>query len=149
MPVSIDVEERIALSPGEVWAALTNWDRAHEWMAGIDSMASGGPTETGTVLTFLARGKQRESEITAVAPGRQVSLTSRQGPVCATYTYTCAPDGHGTRLRLVADCEIRGPLKLLGPLLRTAIRRTDGGQLRALKELLEPATVGCSARSGG
>ncbi len=49
-----------------------------------------------------------------------------------------APEGSGTRLRLVADCEIRGPLKLLGPLLRAAIRRTDGGQLRDLKELLQP-----------
>ena len=86
----------------------------------------------GVALSFSARGKERESEITAVAPGRKVSLTSRQGPVSATYTYTCTPDGRGTCLRLVADCRIRGPLKLLGPLLRTAIRRTDGGQLRAL-----------------
>jgi len=45
--------------------------------------------------------------------------------VSATYTYSCAPEGPATRLRLVAQCQIDGPLKLLGPLLRMAMRRPD------------------------
>ncbi len=137
MTITIDAEERIERSPDEVWALLTDWSRAHEWMAGIDSMTPNGPTQVGTILVFSARGKERESEITAVVAGSEVSLTSRQGPVSATYTYSRAPEGSGARMRLVADCEIRGPLKFLGPLLRMAMRRADGGQLRDLKELLQ------------
>jgi hypothetical protein len=40
-------------------------------------------------------------------------------------------------LRLVADCDIRGPLRLLGPLLRLAILRTDAGQQGGFKDLLD------------
>ncbi len=137
MTITIDVEERIERSPDEVWALLTDWSRAHEWMPGIDSITSDGPTEVGTILVFSARGKEHKSEITAVVPGSEVSLTSRKGPVCATYTYSCSSEGSGTRMRLVSDSEIRGPLKFLGPLLRMAMRRADGGQLRDLKELLQ------------
>ena len=77
------------------------------------------------------------SEITGLAEGREVTLTSRQGPVTASYTYRCQPDGDGTRLGLVADCQIRGPLRVVGPVLRQLIKRTDAGQIRALKRLLE------------
>ena len=137
MTISIDVEERVARPAHEVWTHLTDWSRAPAWMRGIDSMTASGPTAIGTTLAFATRGKTRTSEITRLVPGREVTLTSQQGPVSASYTYSCAADGDGTRLRLVADCEIRGPLRLLGPLLRAAIRRTDGGQLRDLRQLLE------------
>ena len=55
----------------------------------------------------------------------------------ASYTYCCRPDGAGTRLGLVADCEIRGLLRPFGPLLRHLVKRTDSAQIGALKRLLE------------
>lgn len=137
MAIAFEVEERVARSPEAVWQRLTAWDSACEWMNGIDSMSAEGPTAVGTSLVFEARGKSRRSEITHLVEGREVTLTSRQGPVSASYTYRCHPDGDGTRLGLVADCEIRGPLRVVGPLLRRLVERTDGGQLRALKALLE------------
>lgn len=137
MTVAFEVEERIARSPQVVWKRLTDWDHAPQWMNGVDSMLASGATVVGTTLTFQARGKSRPSEITHVEPGREVTLTSRQGPLTAAYPYACEPDGEGTRLRLVADCEMRGPLRLLAPLMRRILARTDGGQLRALKNVLE------------
>ena len=137
MAIAFEVEERVARSPETVWKRLTEWETAFEWMEGIDSMAADGPTEVGTSLVFQARGKSRPSEITHLIEGREVTLTSRQGPVAASYTYRCQPDGDGTLLGLVADCEIRGPLRAVGPLLRLVVKRTDSGQLRALKRLLE------------
>lgn len=137
MAVAFEAEERVARRPDVVWKHLTDWERAPEWMGGIDSMAADGPTQVGTTLVFHARGRSRPSEITHVVEGREVTLTSRQGPVSASYTYRCEPDGDGTRLHLVADCTIRGPLRIVGLLLRRAIARTDGGQLRALKQVLE------------
>ncbi len=137
MTVAFDVDVRIEKPPEAVWALLTDWPRAPEWMAGIDSLEVRGPTEAGSSVVFRARGKERTSELTSVEPGAALTLVSEQGPVRAAYTYSCAPDGSGTRLRLVADCEISGPLKLLGPLLRFAVRRTDSGQPQNLKALLE------------
>ena len=137
MGIAFEVEERVARPPQVVWDRLTDWASAPLWMAGIDAMQARGPTAVGTTLVFTARGKQRPSEITRVEDGRSVTLTSRQGPVTAAYTYRCEPDGDGTRIGLVADCQIRGPLRLLAPLLRWAVARTDGGQMRALKQVLE------------
>ena len=60
-----------------------------------------------------------------------LTLRSVQGGVTADYVYTCSAYGDGTRVRLLADCSMTGPVRLLSPLIRTAIRRADSGQLDA------------------
>lgn len=45
--------------------------------------------------------------------------------------YACAQHGEGTRVSLVADCRMTGPVRLLGPVIRSALRRADCGQLDA------------------
>ena len=56
----------------------------------------------------------------------------------ADYVYTCARYGEGTRVRLVADCRITGPVRLLGPVIRSVIRRSDSGQLDAFAATFTP-----------
>ena len=118
---------------------LTDWDRAGEWMNGIDWIRADGPLEPGTQLLFHSRGKERPSEIAAIDPGRSLTLRSVQGPVGADYTYTVSAAGDGTRLELVADCTITGPMKLLSPLLRWVVKRTDGNQPADLKTVAAAA----------
>ena len=137
MPIAFEVEERVDRPPEVVWKRLTDWDAAAEWMDGVDSMTANGPTAVGTTIDFHARGKTRQSEITGLVEGRELTLTSHQGPATADYTYRCEGEDGGTRLHLVATCEVRGPLRLFGPLLRRLIARTDGGQLAALKKVIE------------
>lgn len=131
-------EVTIARPPEDVWTALTDWEQAHRWMK-VDSIAGDGETTVGTVLTFRARGKDRLATIAAVEPERSVMLRSVQGRVTADYTYEVEPiDADHARVLLVAECSTTGPVwKLLSPLLRSAIRRTDGKQLEALKEHVE------------
>jgi uncharacterized protein YndB with AHSA1/START domain len=119
----------------DVWRELTAWDRAAGWL-GVEEIRADGPTAVGTRLTFRTRGKEHVSEITSVDPGRALTLRSVQGGVTADYTYTVAPDGAGSRLALTADVRTRGPWTLLGPVVRTAMRRTDGDQLDALHRQL-------------
>jgi hypothetical protein len=57
--------------------------------------------------------------------------------VRADYTYTVAGADAGTRATLVASVVTRGAWRLVAPALRAVIRRTDGGQLDALKRLVE------------
>jgi hypothetical protein len=73
-----------------------------------------------------------------VEPGRSITLRSQQGGVVADYVYACAPDGAGTRVSLVADCRMAGPVRLLGPVIRYAIRRADGDQLAAFAATFGP-----------
>jgi carbon monoxide dehydrogenase subunit G len=139
MPIAFQVEEYVARPPEVVWQCLTDWERAPEWMEGIDSMRPSGPTVAGMQLVFEARRRSGTSEITHLVPGRELTLTARQGPVRISYRYRCEPEGEGTRVRLAAHCRIRGALRVLGPLLRAVVKRADSGQLRALKRFVEAA----------
>jgi uncharacterized protein YndB with AHSA1/START domain len=122
----------------EVWRRLTDWDHAAGWL-GVDSVTADGPTAVGTQLRVHTRGKEQRSEITALVPGRSVTLRSRQGGVTADYTYTVEPDGGGSRVTLVADVGMRGAWVLAGPAIRAAIRRSDQGQVDALARDLADA----------
>ena len=101
-----------------------------------DALRAQGPTEIGTTLTFTTRGKERASQIAALDPGRSITLRSVQGGVTADYVYRCTPNGDGTRVSLVADCRMTGPVRLLSPMIKSAIRRADSGQLDAFAATL-------------
>jgi len=121
-----------------VWARLIDWDVAARWMPGVDALRAHGPTAVGTELVFTARGRQRTGRIAALEPGRSITLRSSQGGVTADYAYACARHGEGTRVTLVADCRTTGPVRMLAPVIRSAIRRADRGQLDAFAATFGP-----------
>lgn len=131
--VTRDIDRPVA----DVWRVLTDWDRAPAWMSGVDSVRAAGGTRVGDTLSFVARKRERTSEVTAVRPGESITLTSVQGPVRADYTYTVSVADGATRAGLVADVTVSGGLRVFAPVLRALIRRTDGGQLDALKRVVE------------
>jgi carbon monoxide dehydrogenase subunit G len=131
MPEVFTAETTIDAPIDAVWARLIDWDTAAQWMSGVDALRAQGPTAAGSTLVFTTRGKQRTGQIAALDPGRSVTLRSVQGGVTADYVYACVRHGKGTRVSLVADCRMTGPMRLLGPVIRSAIRRADGGQLDA------------------
>ena len=139
MTRTLSIEETIQRPAPQVWAALTDWPNAPKWMPGIDGMSADGATAAGTTLTFRARGADRASTITHCDAGRSVVLRSVQGGVTADYAYELHDlDGQATRVTLVADCQITGLWwRAVSPLLRIAIRFSDGKQLRLLKAMLE------------
>jgi len=133
------VTETIAAAPEEVWDYLVDFRNAGQWMPGIDDMSqtTPGPVEVGTNLTFDARGKQRASQVSDLDPGQRLALTSTQGGVTATYTYSVAPSDAGTEMTLHAVCRATGFWKLLHPLIVFAMRKSDGPQLSNLKAVIE------------
>jgi len=138
VPTAFTATTEVARPDDDVWAALTDWDRAEAWMSGVTGLEADGPTAVGTTLTFTTRRGQRRATITAVDPGRRLVLRSEQGPVTADYRYEVAPTAPGrTTVTLVADCAVRGPMAVLAPVLRRSLRRADGEQLEALRAVLE------------
>ena len=135
MPNGFSVTERIDHSPAEVWAYLTNFHNAKDWMKGVEAMTqkTEGPMEIGTRFSFKARGKERETRVTALEPGKRIALTSTQGGVTAVYTYSLAPDGTGTEIKLEAVCEATGFWKLLHPMIAIAMKHSDSSQLADLR----------------
>ncbi len=138
MATAFESEASIGRSATEVWAALVDWPRAPTWMRGIDRIAADGPAVAGTKLTFAARGADRPARIIEVDEGRRLVLLSEQGPVAATYRYEIESIGdERSVIRLHAECDVGGPLRILAPLIRRVLRRTDGGQPEALRAMLE------------
>jgi uncharacterized membrane protein len=133
MSVAFTATQVIDRPAGTVWRVLTDWQHAPDWMAGVDSVTP----VNDTTLRFVARKRERTSEITAVRPGESITLTSVQGGVRAAYTYSVEPVGATTRATLVADVTTTSLWRPVAPALRALIRRTDRGQLDALKRLVE------------
>jgi len=127
MAAGFSVTQRIERSPDEVWAYLTDFQNAQDWMPGVEDMraTAEGPPAVGTEFTFGSRGKSRETRVTALDPGTRFALTSTQGGVSATYAYSLAPDGDGTRVTLDAVCEATGLWTLLHPLIAFARKQSD------------------------
>ena len=139
MAQTFAVDEVIQRPAPQVWEALTDWTNAHRWMPGIEGITAEGETAEGTKLTFRARGADRTSTIVQCDVGRLIVLRSVQGGVTADYTYEVHEQGEGSaRVTLVANCQITGLWwSLVSPLLRIAIRFSDGKQIRLLKAMVE------------
>lgn len=139
MPAGFSVTQRIERPPAAVWAYLTDFQNAQDWMTGVEAMTqtAEGQLEIGTGFTFRSRGKQRETRVTALDPGTRIALTSTQGGVTATYSYSLAPDGDGTRVTLDAVCDATGFWKLLHPLIAFAMKQSDSSQLAKLKAAMD------------
>jgi uncharacterized protein YndB with AHSA1/START domain len=133
MSVAFTATQDIDRPADTVWRVLTDWHHAPDWMSGVDSVT---PVDD-TTLRFVARKRERTSEITAVRPGESITLTSVQGGVRAVYTYSVEPVGAATRATLVADVTTTPLWRPVAPALRALIRRADRGQLDALKRLVE------------
>jgi uncharacterized protein YndB with AHSA1/START domain len=129
------VTETLDHPPAHVWAYLTNFDNAPEWMAGIGKFTriTPGRLEVGTRFAFNARGRKRETRVTALDSGRLIALTSTQGGVTATYRYSVGSAGTGTEVTLEAVCGATGLWKLMHPLIVLAMKKSDSTQLANLK----------------
>ena len=129
------VRETIKRSPQEVWDYLTDFGNAKKWMTGVEEMTqiTQGPLEMGTLFRFKARGKEHESEVTALEPGKRIALTSTQGGVTATYVYSLAPAGNDTEVSLNAECKATGFWKLIHPIIVFAMKKSDSSHLARLK----------------
>ncbi|MGP3536317.1 SRPBCC family protein [Microbacterium sp. RD1] len=136
MTLAFSDRRLLPASPDAVWQLLTDWPRGPQWLPGVSDMRADGPLAVGTVVHFTARGRARTSTVSAVEPGRTLTLTSRQPGVRADYRYALAPVDAGTAVELAADIETRGPMRLLGPVIRRAIAAEDGAQLERLARLL-------------
>ena len=133
------VAEHIDAPVAHVWRYLTEPGLMNEWMTGIESVRTehGRALESGMRLYFSARGTERSSAVVDFETERCIALQSKQGPFTATYRYGLRPDGEATVVELEADCVATGIARIIAPVVRSLIRRSDQNQLTALKGLAE------------
>ncbi|MCF6137226.1 SRPBCC family protein [Pseudalkalibacillus berkeleyi] len=124
----------------EVWGYFIQLEQnAPVWMNGIHKMEkeTKGITEEGTVYSFDARGKKQTTTITKLDPMKLVTLTSIQGGFQADYTYAFSNGDDFTEMTLVAKCKANGLMKILSPMIKMAIKKSDQDQLKQFKGAFE------------
>lgn len=135
----------IASPVAEVFGFLSDFPRVLEWQREFTEMTpiSDGSLRSGCQYRYarkLPLGIQRGiMEITEFEPNRRLGWRALPGPVLprGTWTFTPVDDGRATRVDERFDAEIRGPRRLLTPLLRRQFRRDVGKDLRTAKRILE------------
>ncbi|MEI5906682.1 SRPBCC family protein [Bacillus spongiae] len=124
--------------PDNVWASFIELEQnASKWMPGISSLrkTTDGPIQKGTEFTSYSRGKQQVTKVTDFQDHYRLTLTTIQGNFRADYTYTFKAENRATSVTLQATCSAKGVMKLLSPIIRYAIKKTDGRQLERFQDV--------------
>ena len=129
----------VHIPPPRAWALLTDWVAAPVWMPGVTEMHAEGPTEPGLVIDFHARGHDRTAEITALDPGRSITISTGEGDAGVHYAYLLAADGLDTRLTLEVTVHIGDQLGDMAWDIAASVAEADQTQLANFKRYAEAA----------
>jgi carbon monoxide dehydrogenase subunit G len=107
---------------------------------------SEGPTRLGSRVRERtkppgAREFEQIVEFTEFDRPHRFHVHVVEGPQPVDGTWTLAPEGDGTRVRFVAEGDLRGPMRLLGQVVARAMARQFAAYHRTLRANLEAAAV--------
>src|SRR3954447_13458857 len=141
--VDVAVEDVIFRPLDIVAAYASDPSNAPEWYANISKVEwkTEPPLQVGTraafVAHFLGRTIRYTYEVVEHTPTSLVMRTAEGPfPMETSYRYSATPEGH-TRMTLRNRGTPRGFSRVAAPFMRTAMRRANRKDLRALKEHLE------------
>jgi carbon monoxide dehydrogenase subunit G len=130
--------------PEVVFDYLVDPSRLTEWQTSktsVEQLTVGEP-RLGTRVRERTKGlggKEFEQVVEFVEFERPSRVATHivEGPVPVDGAWSFEPDGDGTRVRFVAEGELRGVPRLLQPLVRRAIARTLAGSHQKLRRIVE------------
>jgi carbon monoxide dehydrogenase subunit G len=139
--IRIELTVEIARTPDDVFELLSDIARLPEWQTSAIEAHAEGPLREGSRVTekrrLLGRELDTELEVVAYEPPRRLTLRSLGGPVEFTVDHQLAAQGGGTELRLLAEAEPGGLLRLTQPVLARTAEQEFRRDFDRLKELLE------------
>lgn len=142
--IHFELATEVARPVDEVFSLVTDPARLPDWQKGTISaeVEGGGPLRQGARIRELHKGplgRELRSvvEVVAFEPGRRFNLRIVEGPlpIHGDHEFT-AIDG-GTRIDFTAHGELRGPMRIAGPLIGHAISRQFRGHFGRLKQVAE------------
>lgn len=149
--IRVEIDETIDRPIEEVFDQLVDIDRYPDWMPESSilvtcSKNSEGPVTVGTEYTDMTRFGTARGEVQALVPPRKILfhyVVRLLGvPVMEGWPgYTLEPAGQGaTKLHHLAEGRLRGPFKLIRPVIRRIARRERRRTVEALKHSLETSS---------
>jgi uncharacterized protein YndB with AHSA1/START domain len=138
----------VARPPDDVFDYLTDPSKIAEWQTAKTSVESltDGPPRLGSRMRERTKppgGKEFEQvvEFTEFERSRRVHTHIVEGPYPVDGTWSFEPDGAGTRVHFVAEGQLKGAMRLLGPLAARIIARQFRGYHENLRRNLEAGSV--------
>lgn len=146
------VTRRIAASPEQVWAVLTDIDRAAEVLTGVlrSERMSDGPYAVATrwreTRKIFGRQTTEEMWVTATDPARSTVIESSSHGTDYRTRFTLTPDGSGTEL----TCEFLAVTSDSGPVQQWVMRLMQPMAERATRRAMEQdlADIAAVAEAG-
>jgi uncharacterized protein YndB with AHSA1/START domain len=141
----IEQEVRVARPPEDVFGYLTDTEKLAEWQKGTVEVRrdASGPLTRGERLheVHAAMGRRLEStvEVAEIDPPRAFALHVVDGPMPVDGRWTLEPDGSGTLVRFTGEGSLKGPLRIVEPIVRRTLERQFRGHHERLKRVLEGA----------
>ena len=133
----------VAAAPEVVFDYVTNPLNLRDWQTSKTSVEqlSAGPPGLGTRVRERTKppgGKEFEQivEFTEYDRPRRFHVHIVEGPQPIDGTWTFEPDGPHTRVRFVAEGDLRGPMRFIAPIVQRVMTRQFAGYHRNLRDNL-------------
>lgn len=129
-------------APADAFDYLAAFSNAADWDPGVLSaeQLDAGPVRPGTrfrlTVPFLGRRLRLVYRVTGFQPGRQIVLRAASALLLATDQITVTRDNSRTLVRYEAEVGLRGPLRLLDPLLGRGFQRVGDRAAAGLRAAL-------------
>jgi carbon monoxide dehydrogenase subunit G len=139
----IEIRYDVEANPDEVFAFLTDFNRLLSWRTLDDiKLEPEGTARVGTILRTKVKGIGRPmkftNEITELdSTRRKFQDRGIDGTFIIQSGWLVEPNASGSRINWLTEFEAHGPLVLLTPVLRRAIRSVQLKDLAKLNQLLE------------
>jgi carbon monoxide dehydrogenase subunit G len=132
----------IARPPEDVFSHIADVRNDPTWHTDVlEVRSSTDVIQMGTVFDVKVKPSMGVSEgtmtVTRLDPGKLIEFHGRMGKMAPTVTNICEPDGLGTRVTRRIDLEPPGLMRVMSPLIRRMITKSNDGFLLNLKRLLE------------
>ncbi|WP_067699040.1 SRPBCC family protein [Nocardia jejuensis] len=133
----------IRRAPEDVFAYLAAFENVPRWNYAITDTVktSDGPVGVGSryrQTRTIPDHAVEEFEVVRFEPAERLTIRGQLGPFPATVSYDLSRTADGnTLLRNVIELQVRGALRLGGPVLTSRVRSAVGANLDVLRKLLE------------
>ncbi|HEX9888695.1 MAG TPA: SRPBCC family protein [Nitriliruptorales bacterium] len=133
-------EVHIDAPPAEVWAVITDADRASVWMSVVRSAERDGPLEAGSTVrsraSFLGLSFDVENEITEADEPHRYALHG-QKPFPTSLLFELSVSGGGTDVRATTRVDPGKFFPVPGAVLKRQVKKQMEADSRNLKKLVE------------
>lgn len=130
--------------PDAVFDYVTDPSKLADWQtskASVEQLTEGAPGLGSRFRerTKPPRGKEFEqiTEFVEFDRPRRLRVHVVEGPQPIDGTWTFEPDHDGTHVHFVAEGDLRGPLRMLGPIVKIVIARQFAAYHRLLRRNIE------------